>query len=253
MEDTAIPRATLERLPAYLRHLVKLLARREVLVSSEALAEAAGVHPAQVRKDLHFVGQSGTPGVGYDVRRLIYEIEEALGLGRVKEAVLVGAGRLGTALADYPGFDRYGLRIVALFDVDDAKVGCSIGDKPILPLSKLADLPLRMGIRLGIICVPADEAQSVANLMVRAGIKVIWNFAPTQLNVPASVLVRNEDLAAQLAKLSYYLAQGSRRAEPPPAEPEAGAYPDAEPLSWPTGQPGGRGPSAEWTGEIRAG
>jgi redox-sensing transcriptional repressor len=206
-ESNEIPKATLERLPAYLRFLIHQLARQEVLVSSEALAEVTGVNPAQVRKDLRFLGQSGgTPGVGYEVRRLIYEIEEVLGITKPKEAVLVGAGRLGSALVQYPGFERYGLDIVALFDSDERKVGGQVGEKPILPLGKLADLPLRLGIRLGIICVPAEAAQGVAELMVRAGIKVIWNFAPTQLAVPSDVFVRNEDLAAQLAKLSYYLA-----------------------------------------------
>jgi redox-sensing transcriptional repressor len=210
-EGTGIPRGTLERLPSYLRFLVRLLARNEVLVSSEALAEVAGVHPAQVRKDLKFVSQSGTPGVGFEVRRLIFEIEDVLGLSKPKEAVLVGAGRLGTALAEYPGFARYGLKIVALFDADERKIDQWVGDKPILSVSKLADLPLRLGIRMGIICVPAEEAQRVASLMVEAGIKVIWNFAPAQLTVPADVFVKNEDLAAQLATLSYHLSQRTRQ------------------------------------------
>lgn len=213
-ETTAIPKATLERLPTYLRDLVRTLANGEMLVSSESLAEAANVHPAQVRKDLRYIGQSGTPGVGYDVRRLIYEIEEILGLSKPKEAVLAGAGRLGAALSQYPGFDRFGLKIVALFDVDGSKVGGTVGEKPILPLTKLCDLPLRMGIRMGIICVPAEAAQNVADLMVAAGIKVIWNFAPTQLRLPADVFVRNEDLAAQLATLSYHLAQHQRQIKP---------------------------------------
>ncbi len=213
MESSAtIPRATLERLSVYLATLVRLLARQQVLVSSEELAEVAGVNPAQVRKDLRYLVQSGgTPGVGYEVRRLIYEIEEVLGITKPKEAVLVGAGRLGSALVQYPGFDRYGLDIVALFDVDEQKVGQKIGEKPILPLAKLSDLPLRLGIRLGIVCVPAEAAQGVVDLMVRAGIKVIWNFAPAQLSVPSDVFVKNEDLAAQLAKLSYHIAYQSAK------------------------------------------
>jgi redox-sensing transcriptional repressor len=206
-ESAEIPKATLERLPSYLRYLIRHLSHQEVLVSSEALADVAGVNPAQVRKDLRYLVESGgTPGVGYEVRKLIYEIEDVLGITKPKEAVLVGAGRLGSALVQYPGFERYGLDIVALFDVDERKIGGKIGEKPILSLDKLADLPLSLGIRLGIICVPADSAQGVAELMVRAGIKVIWNFAPAQLQVPPDVFVRNEDLAAQLAKLSYYLA-----------------------------------------------
>jgi redox-sensing transcriptional repressor len=215
-ESAEIPRATLERLPTYLRYLIGQLSHQGVLVSSEELAEVAGVNPAQVRKDLRYLVQSGgTPGVGYEVRRLIFEIEEALGITKPKEAVLVGAGRLGSALVQYPGFDRYGLNIVALFDVDERKVGQKIGEKPILPLSKLSDLPLRLGIRLGIVCVPAEAAQGVVDLMVGAGIKVIWNFAPAQLSVPSDVFVKNEDLAAQLAKLSYYLAHRPQAAGTP--------------------------------------
>ncbi len=218
-EPAEIPRATLDRLPTYLRYLILELSHQSVLVSSEELAEVAGVNPAQVRKDLRYLVQSGgTPGVGYEVRRLIYEIEEVLGIAKPKEAVLVGAGRLGSALVQYPGFERYGLDIVALFDVDERKVGQKIGEKPILPLSKLSDLPLRLGIRLGIVCVPAEAAQEVVDLMVRAGIKVIWNFAPAQLQVPSDVYVKNEDLAAQLAKLSYYLAHRTPASDPP-AEP----------------------------------
>lgn len=217
-ESAEIPRATLERLPTYLRYLIIQLSHQAVLVSSEELAEVAGVNPAQVRKDLRYLVQSGgTPGVGYEVRRLIYEIEEVLGITKPKEAVLVGAGRLGSALVQYPGFDRYGLNIVALFDVDERKVGQKIGEKPILPLAKLSDLPLSLGIRLGIVCVPAEAAQGVVDLMVRAGIKVIWNFAPAQLQVPSDVFVKNEDLAAQLAKLSYYLAHRPQASGTPPA------------------------------------
>ena len=217
-ESAEIPKATLERLPTYLRYLILQLSHQEVLVSSEELAEVAGVNPAQVRKDLRYLVQSGgTPGVGYEVRRLIFEIEEVLGITKPKEAVLVGAGRLGSALVQYPGFARYGLDIVALFDIDERKVGGKIGEKPVLPLSKLSDLPLRLGIRLGIVCVPAEAAQGVVDLMVRAGIKVIWNFAPAQLQVPSDVFVKNEDLAAQLAKLSYYLAHRPQASGAPPA------------------------------------
>jgi len=122
-----------------------------------------------------------------------------------KEAVLVGVGNLGRALASYTGFERYGLRIVALFDQDPAKVGMLVGEHQVLPASKLADLASRLHIQMGIITVPACAAQSVADLMVAGGIRVIWNFAPCRLSLPDSVLVKNEDLAAELATLSHHI------------------------------------------------
>jgi len=206
-----IPKAALDRLPVYLRCAVRNLRQGALLVSSEALAEAAGVNSSQVRKDLRYIHHVGTPGVGYDVRALIYQLEDVLGLAKAKEAVLVGAGNLGSALVQYPGFQRYGLKIVALFDSDPSKVGTVIGGAPVLPVGKLRDLPLRMGIRLGIICTPAEAAQEVADAMIEAGIKAIWNFAPADLNVPPDVRVQNEDLAAHLATLSYHLAREERQ------------------------------------------
>ena len=202
-----IPKAALERLPIYLRCAVRRLRQGALLVSSDELADAAGVNASQVRKDFRWISRAGTPGVGYEVRSLVYQLEDLLGLAKAKEAVLVGAGNLGSALVQYPGFQRYGLRIVALFDTDPAKIGDLIGGAPVLPVEKLRDLPLRMGIRLGIICTPAEAAQDVANTMIEAGIKAIWNFAPADLSVPADVKLQNEDLAAHLATLSYHLAR----------------------------------------------
>lgn len=213
LDELSLPKATLERLTTYLRQLTGLLARGEALVSSDRLAEVAGVHPAQVRKDLRYVHKSGIPGVGYEIKRLMDEISEALGLTTLKEAVLVGAGRLGTALAEYPGFSRYGLSIIALFDKDTAKIGQPVGGRAIKPLAELPDFIAQSGVRLGIICVPAEEAQPVTDLMVQSGILAIWCFAPAQISVPEEVFVKQEDLAAQLATLSYHLAQRSRAPE----------------------------------------
>jgi redox-sensing transcriptional repressor len=212
-----IPKAALDRLPIYLRCAVRCLGQGVLLVSSEALAEAAGVNASQVRKDFRYIHQVGTPGVGYDVRSLVYQLEDILGLAKAKEAVLVGAGNLGSALVQYPGFQKYGLKIVALFDADPSKVGTMVGGSPVLSADKLRDLPLRMGIRLGIICTPAEVAQAVANTMVEAGIKAIWNFAPADLTVPPDVWIQNEDLAAHLATLSYHMARGDH---PELAEPD---------------------------------
>ncbi len=202
----SIPLPSLRRLPIYYRRLRAALEEGETVLSSQELGDAADVPAAQVRKDLSHVGEFGRPGVGYDVTALAECLETFLGLVNDKEAVLVGVGNLGRALVSYPGFTRYGLRIVALFDADIAKVGLRVGEHRILPVSKLADLARRMHIQMGIITVPADAAQHVADQMVAGGISVIWNFSPITLHVPEVVLVKNEDLAAELATLSHHIS-----------------------------------------------
>jgi redox-sensing transcriptional repressor len=197
---------TLARLPTYIRCLREFVASGGLLIPSDELAIAASVHPTQVRRDLALFAV-GTAGIGYPARELLAHLESLLGLHGSTEAVIVGAGNLGSALAAYPGFAQYGLTILALFDADPAKVGTQVDGKPVLALEKLATLPARLGLKIGIICVPADQAQAVADLMVAAGIIAIWNFAPVQLKVPTHVYVRQEDLAAQLALLSYHVQQ----------------------------------------------
>jgi len=202
-----IPRPSLARLPIYFRRLLRTLDDNESVISSKELGLAANVPAAQVRKDLSHIGDLGRAGVGYDTRMLAATLEEFLGLANDKEAVVVGAGNLGRALAAYPGFERYGLRIVALFDNDPAKVGGAIADKQVLATTGLVSLVRRLQIKMGIITVPADNAQAVADLLVEAGVKVIWNFAPRRLAVPSYVLLESEDLAARLATLSYHITR----------------------------------------------
>ncbi len=202
-----IPRPSLARLPVYYRRLLRALDDGEQVVSSQSLGDAAGVPAAQVRKDLSHLGELGRAGVGYDARRLAATLQDFLGLANDKEAVVVGAGNLGRALAAYPGFERYGLRIVALFDNDPRLIGMTIAERQVFPLEKLGNLVGRLHIRMGIITVPAEHAQAVADLMVAAGIEVIWNFAPRRLDVPDHVLLENEDLAARLATLSYFITR----------------------------------------------
>lgn len=204
-EKGGIPLPSLRRLPLYYRRLAEALEEGLTVISSDELGAAAGVAGAQVRRDLSYIREEGRPGIGYDVRALATRLEEFLGLVNDKEAVLVGAGNLGRALASYTGFSRYGLRIVALFDQDPAKVGMSIGEHQVLPIGKLANLVSRLHVQMGIITVPAASAQSVADLMVAGGIRIIWNFAPCRLTLPDSVLVKNEDLAAELATLSHHI------------------------------------------------
>lgn len=204
---SGIPQPSLQRLPIYYRRLRYAIKEGIHFVSSNDLGRSAGVPGAQVRRDMSYLEEVGRPGVGYDARSLAAHLEEFLGLINDKEAVLVGLGNLGRALVLHPGFKRYGLQMIALFDNDAAKVGQFVGDSEILPVEKLSNLSQRLNIQIGIITVPAESAQEVADAMVAGGIKVIWNFAPCRLTVPESVLVKNEDLAAELALLSHHIAQ----------------------------------------------
>lgn len=209
-----IPRPSLERLFLYYRILEACRETRKEVISSEELGRRAGVDAAQVRKDLTYISQCGRPGIGYQVGELLLALEAVLGLKNVTQAALVGVGRLGAAIHNYPGFDRLGLKITALFDTDPAQVGQKLGSHEIYHLDRLAEVVHEAGIHLGIIAVPAQAAQSVANAMVAAGVRGLWNFAPVALKVPAGVVVRNEDLAVGLATLSWYLAHGTTRDAP---------------------------------------
>jgi redox-sensing transcriptional repressor len=202
-----IPAPSLRRLPIYYRRLRQMLDQGVEIASSKDLGESAGVPDAQARKDLSYLELDGRPGVGYNARSLAADLESFLGLVNDKEAVLVGAGNLGMALALYPGFARYGLRIIALFDSDPAKLGDLPDGRQVLPVEKLTDLVDRLQVRIGIIAAPESVAQEVADAMVAGGIEVIWNFASCKLKAPAEVLVKNEDLAAELATLSHHISR----------------------------------------------
>jgi redox-sensing transcriptional repressor len=206
-EAPSIPQPSLGRLPQYHHYLVDLAAKGVRQVSCSVIGRDLSLVPVQVRKDLGYTGIIGKPKTGYVVAELIQAIETFLGWNNVTEAFLVGAGNLGTALLGHERFSRFGLRIVAAFDTDPKKVGQQIHEKVVLPLEKLADLAPRMSIHLGIITTPAEAAQTVANEMVKAGIQAIWNFAPVKLNVPAHIIVHNEDLYSTLASLSWKLAR----------------------------------------------
>lgn len=204
MSERPIPEATVGRLPVYLRALVEIAESGAATVSSETLAEAAGVNSAKVRKDLSHLGSYGTRGVGYDVAYLIHQVRRELGLTQHWPIVIVGIGNLGHALANYRGFAERGFRTAALVDVDQAKVGEVVNGLTIRPPE---DLPAIVGdsdVAIGVICTPASEAQRVADLLVAAGIRAILNFAPAVLQVPEGVSVRKVDLAIELQILAYY-------------------------------------------------
>ncbi len=209
-QTPAIPKPTLERLFLYYRILEACREGRKEVISSDELGRRAGVDAAQVRKDLTYISQCGRPGIGYQVGELLLALEGVLGLKNVTTAALVGVGRLGTAIHNYPGFAHLGLKITALFDSDPARVGQRLGDHEIYHIDRLGGVVAGSGIELGIIAVPAQAAQAVANTLVAAGVRGLWNFAPVALRVPPGVIVRNEDLAVGLATLSWYLAHSTR-------------------------------------------
>jgi redox-sensing transcriptional repressor len=199
-----IPEATVARLPVYLRSLYELAADHVANVSSERLAELAGVNAAKVRKDLSYLGSYGTRGVGYDVEYLLYQMSRELGLTRDWPVVIVGAGNLGQALAGYGGFDERGFPVVALVDVDPRKVGAEIGGRRVYHLDELPALVQAQGGTIGVIATPAGAAQEAADRLVRAGVNSILNFAPVVLSVPRGVSLRKVDLAVELQILSFY-------------------------------------------------
>jgi redox-sensing transcriptional repressor len=192
------------RLPVYLRILYDLAADRVASVSSERLAELAGVNAAKVRKDLSYLGSYGTRGVGYEVDYLTYQMSRELGLTHDWPVVIVGVGNLGHALANYRGFGARGFQIVALVDADPAKVGTRIGDLSVAALDDLPRVVADCGIAIGIIATPAGAAQEVADRLVDAGVTSVLNFAPAVVSVPPGVSLRKVDLAIELQILSFY-------------------------------------------------
>jgi redox-sensing transcriptional repressor len=204
MSDRVIPEATVGRLPVYLRGLVEMAENGVGTISSNDLAEAAGVNSAKVRKDLSYLGSYGTRGVGYDVAYLIHQVRRELGLTQDWPVLIVGAGNLGHALAKYKGFSRRGFGIVALVDSDPAKVGEQVDSLTVEHIDDLAGIVRREGVAIGVICTPASAAQEVADRMIAAGIRSILNFAPAVITLPEDVSVRKVDLAIELQILGYY-------------------------------------------------
>ena len=163
------------------------------------------VEDTQVRKDVSIIGYRGKPKSGYSVAGLKKAIEDFLGVNYQNTAILIGAGKLGSALAEYPGFKEYGLKLVAVFDNSPDRIGKVIGDATVLALESLPRVVKSHGAGIAIVTVPKEAAQSVCDKVVELGIKAIWNFAPTRLEVPDGVIVRNENLAVGAAMLSHYL------------------------------------------------
>jgi len=202
-----IPDATIGRLSLYSRYLAEADEKGIATVSSQNIAQATGVTPAQVRKDLAYFGEFGTRGVGYNSRELYNYIMKILGLDKRWSVAIIGAGNLGRALTQYKGFQQRGFDVKCIFDNDPKKVGKKLANVEIFPIDSLEDKVKELNINLGIIAVPASAAQEVADKLVNAGIKGIINFAPVNITVDDSVILRRIDLAAQLEYLTYYLEE----------------------------------------------
>jgi redox-sensing transcriptional repressor len=201
-----ISELTTGRLSVYLRCLTYLETQGQKTVSSHDLAERFHLNSAQIRKDLACFGEFGTRGVGYNVSQLKHTLVETLGIDRTRNVIIAGAGNLGLALADYGGFNSNGFHIVALLDADPEKVGrTSRQGIPVLDASALPELVDRNRVDIGIVAVPAENAQSVCDILAQAGINAILNFAPVQIRVPSGVKLKSVDLRINLESLSFHL------------------------------------------------
>ncbi|MFN0077932.1 MAG: redox-sensing transcriptional repressor Rex [Prosthecobacter sp.] len=198
-----IPRKSIYRLSIYQRCLHRLRENRVDTVSSAALAKAAGVKSTQLRKDLAYFGQLGTRGLGYNVDALSTTIGDVLGQNKLQPVILVGVGNLGSALLHYGGFRKEGFEIAAAFDLNPKKLPSL--KVPVLNMSEAATFITRHHVKMAILTVPANNAQSVTNDLVQHGIQAILNFSPTVLDVPEHVVVNSVDLAVELENLSYFI------------------------------------------------
>ena len=202
-----ISQATIDRLPLYFRTL-RLVEDEEIeIISSDELGRKLDITPEQIRKDLATFGQFGRKGIGYDVQELRDRIGNILGLQNRWRLAIVGVGHLGGALANYVNFASLGFSVVALFDKNKSIVGTEVNGIKINSVSAMKRIIKSKKVDIGVITVPADEAQSVADSLVLAGVKGIWNFAPTKLNVPPTIPLVNEDLSIGLSALSYHMSQ----------------------------------------------
>ena len=216
-ENLSISKATVDRLPRYYRCLRQMTDEGVEIASSEELGRRLAINPEQIRKDLAFFGQFGKKGVGYYVAELKESIGSILGLDQHWNVAIIGMGHLGAALANYQGIARLGFRLAAIFDANPVVIGTRVGERRVEDIAYLAEIIAERDIRIGVIAVPAAAAQDVADKLVAAGIRGIWNFAPVNLQVPQHIPFVSEDLSVGLSALSYYLAHTT---------PEEGALSD---------------------------
>lgn len=202
-----LPKATLQRFLLYQRILAE---ENTEIISSEEIGKKLHLPSELIRKDLSYLQYRGRPKIGYRVKLLLDELNEIFGLSQKMKVILVGAGHLGVSLVNYPGFKNYRVEIVALFDHDPSKVDTLVGPLVILPLEDMKRVISRFKVTVGIICVPKESAQAVAELMIQNGIEAIWNFAPTTLNLPKSIIVKNEDVTGGILILKHMINKGKK-------------------------------------------
>ena len=210
-----IPEATVSRLPVYLRVLSALADNAVSTVSSDALAQAAGVGSAKLRKDLSYLGSYGTRGVGYDVEYLLYQISRSLGLTQHYRVAIIGVGNLGHALANYAGFATRGFQVAAVIDADRRRVGEEVAGLRVRHLDELEDAVGEQQVSIAVIATPAGAAQDVCDRLVACGVASILNFAPVVLAVPDWVEVRKVDLSIELQILAFHEQRKTSRANEP--------------------------------------
>lgn len=206
-KKTVISKVIIDRLPLYFRALRRSRDEGMEIISSEELGRRLGITPEQIRKDLASFGQFGKKGVGYNVLELIFNIGEVLGLDHNWHIAVIGVGHLGWSLAHYRKFDFLGFKLVAMFDVDPNKIGQCVNSIQVSNIDCLQEVMQEQTIHIGIIAVPENHAQEVADKLVAAGVRGIWNFSPRKIKVPSSVRIVNEDLSIGLSSLSFYLAR----------------------------------------------
>lgn len=211
MDRKNISKAVIQRLPRYYRYLGELLEEQILRISSQELSERMHVTSSQIRQDLNQFGGFGQQGYGYNVEVLYHEIGKILGIDRKHNMIVVGAGNLAQAIANYTNFERRGFVIRALFDRDPKLIGRTFRDIPVYPMEQLEDFIRKNDIHMAAICIPKGSAIPVAERLVSCGVKAIWNFAHTDLNVPEDVVVENVHLSESLMRLSYRLAQSDQK------------------------------------------
>lgn len=200
-----IAESTVRRLSMYLRYLEGLHARGQETASSDELARLCGTTPAQVRKDLSSFGSFGKRGLGYPVHQLLVRLGEILGLQHDWKVVIVGAGKIGSALANYRGFRQRGFIVTGVYDRDSSKVGQLWGDEVVRPMSQLAEDIRQHQVSIAVLAIPAENAQAVVDEIVEAGVRAILNFAPTQISVPSHISLKSVNMAMELEGLSFAL------------------------------------------------
>ena len=212
MEKKYISKNSLKRLPFYMNYLKEMKLEGRTHISSTVIAKGLSLNDVQVRKDLALVSRTGgKPKIGYEIEELINDIELFLGCRNNNLSILVGVGSLGHALLGYKGFEEYGLSIVGAFDSNEKVIGTLIKGVPVMRMSEITNFCSEKKVNIAIITVPAQYAQEVCDILVEAGIKAIWNFAPTKLEVNDDIIVQNENMASSLAILSRHLNEKMKK------------------------------------------